>query len=902
MGYKDPESAPNTLGAMAALRAKVFVSNNGTSAWRFQTEGTREEVLTWLAYTQHDKESYSAACVFPGQTSGLDRSNPNDLAQIIGNAGGQLALGDYWPEVLLRATARASGKAITTAVSGKKEVQSGFLEDLWKRLRERLVKGTADAVYSLVAGLFKKGASVAVIIGAISYAYPDLSSAILEILAIACRWSQYYATNAASLVAQIPEPPSALAVGVDFVGAFPTPTAEDVTVDLDKFQKSSNNLKDFFGDELIRKSFLKHVNQIPTFNKDTIQNGEFGFWVCAFLIGDFYRTTKNQEILKHAQILKDQIGEFEIKLDSTDGFASDSSSDSVQTTHLDWVNPFVNGLANVVERAKTLCYESKMIPEEVVSVPAYTDKFQPALFVLLSSKKDGLILAETTVDEKFNYKLPTTRSDKALLLCAEEMKPKKCPVPNVGIELDVNILQGTVSIVRFTRKLGIKSGSSNSTAGSAEPKTKKARASSASETDPDSDANPTQSAPKKPGGLPLLDKDQQEDVKKILDMTQNVTTEDNVKRTFTEIIRTINEDIQKAKSEAACDLLERRLQQFDAVFLTVTAGMAKLIVNGVDERHFKAHRINITAVKDAIRPVRASIKVKRAAIRKDLIGQISRLTKEAKDEEELNELLEKEMKNLNQQASVKNDALEDTLGNAAKVSKILAALKEQLNAKETELVKATNENTAKQEALENADNRVKDLESNMATFKEKLNGDVESRKELKASHAAEKQNLKQTITNKKKELNAAKAELTKKRSDGRKAALLVKAIESSNEALRKEINQLNDDANSLQTKAADLEAELEQVKQNRDEIEARDFDLRAEILELLLEKSNLETTIETLNAKVGTGTAKLDEAKQLVSDLQLDNDTYFEINRDLREDIEKLRDANQNLLDAYGLA
>ena len=42
---------------MAAVGAKVFVSTSGTSAWRFQTEGTREEVLTWLAYTQHDKKS-----------------------------------------------------------------------------------------------------------------------------------------------------------------------------------------------------------------------------------------------------------------------------------------------------------------------------------------------------------------------------------------------------------------------------------------------------------------------------------------------------------------------------------------------------------------------------------------------------------------------------------------------------------------------------------------------------------------------------------------------------------------------------------------------------------------------------------------------------------------------------
>ena len=71
---------------------------------------------------------------------------------------------------------------------------------------------------------------------------------------------------------------------------FPTPTAEEVRVDLEGFEKSSVTLNDFFGEDLIKNSsFLSNVHEIPIFNKQTIENGLFGSWVNAFLLGDFYK-------------------------------------------------------------------------------------------------------------------------------------------------------------------------------------------------------------------------------------------------------------------------------------------------------------------------------------------------------------------------------------------------------------------------------------------------------------------------------------------------------------------------------------------------------------------------------------------------------------------------------------
>ena len=129
-------------------------------------------------------------------------------------------------------------------------------------------------------------------------------------------------------------------------------------------------------------------------------------------------------------------------------------------------------------------------------------------------------------------------------------------------------------------------------------------------------------------------------------MTRNITTEDDVKKTFAEIIGVINKDIQKAATEADCDRLEGRLQQFEAVFLTVTAGIAELVVSGIDTRHFGPHRTNLTAVRQAIKPVRDSIKAKRTAICKDLSGESVDSKKEAKDAKDLNAVLEKEKKRI----------------------------------------------------------------------------------------------------------------------------------------------------------------------------------------------------------------------------------------------------------------
>ena len=350
------------------------------------------------------------------------------------------------------------------------------------------------------------------------------------------------------------------------------------------------------------------------------------------------------------------------------------------------------------------------------------------------------------------------------------------------------------------------------------------------------------------------DKDKANLEKQLQEAKDALTTKETELNTIKEELKTANNDLAAEKTKTAG--LTEQVKAKDEMITKLNKDIEEL-----KAQLAKAKEGNTTVIKEK----ETIIKEKEATIEK-LKSEKAELEKQLAAEKAKNELLDKQIADLNKKADKAAEDLNNANTKISDLEKELAVEKQKNTDLTERLNKAEEDIKAKTKEVETLNNTVAELKEKIAKLETEKTKDKEQCEKDKAALQEKLDKANADLTAKNEELDKIKAELEQAKKDladekAKNAGLTekAKADEAKIADLEAQLKALQDKLNKADT---DLKAANEKIAELEKELAAKDEDNK----NLTAQVEKLGKDLETKTAEVKTLTDKVTELEKQVSE------------------------------------